>query len=59
MKQEFDYPFFNGYFANIKFGLGDKTYIGTQEEFSAYVSAFKIPTKGIPDTTGKSVVAND
>jgi len=29
MKKEFGYPYFNGYFAKIKFGLGDKNFIGT------------------------------
>jgi hypothetical protein len=29
MKKEFGYPYFNGYFAKIKLGLGDKTFVGT------------------------------
>jgi hypothetical protein len=29
MKKEFAYPYFNGYFAKIKLGFGDKTFVGT------------------------------
>ena len=59
MKKEFAYPYFNGYFAKIKFGLGEKNYIGTQDEFLSYLATVKLPTKGIPDNTGRTLPVND
>ncbi len=58
MKKEFGYPYFNGYFAKIKLGLGDKTYVGTQDEFLALTTSKKIPTKGVPDMNGKTLAVN-
>jgi hypothetical protein len=59
MKKEFGYPYFNGYFAKIKFGLGDKNFIATQEEFKAFVETIRLPTLGIPNTAGRTLLAND
>jgi len=42
MKKEFAYPFFNGYFSVITFGMGEGNFIDDGEDFLAIVTRLKL-----------------
>jgi hypothetical protein len=45
MKKEFSYPYFNGYFANIKVGLGEGWVIDSENDFADLMKTKILPAK--------------
>ncbi len=58
MRKEFSYPYFNGFFTQITFGLGSGVFKDNKDDILKIVDYKRVPDTAFPDLSGRTVELN-